>query len=167
MKETWGFPQTVDATRDLSMEEFYNRMPRDLRAIVLEEHRLLEHRLMQLEDPSPPADFTAMVMRRIGEARTRAIPVSEIATALGVELGALAAAVLALLSNGNAALMAGVWAGAIVIALKAALVGVGVLSSMIVDAGTLPVAIALVVTSGVALLGVRRYATPVIVEADQ
>ncbi len=134
----------------------------DDRAELLEAHRLLEHDLSRLADPSPPADLVQRVMARVAEAPALAPSRQDAYLAFVIVSVAALLGTLALASQGVPASAWGVWLTK----------GLTTLSTMVISAETalaalwqnaaLPTAVAAMGTSMVLVWGLRRFSTPAV-----
>src|SRR5687767_11154058 len=89
---------------DTELEALLASMPPDDRDALLEEHRQLEKDLLRLADPLPPPDFVNKVMLKVATAPAPAPSPKDIALAMLIAFGAMAAGVAAFFSHGGAGL---------------------------------------------------------------
>jgi hypothetical protein len=153
MTTEWNDPELDAMLRELAPTELE-------REALLEEHRQLEKDLLRLADPMPPPDFLQNVMKRVESAPARAVSKGEVATAAGIVMVTMAAAVVALFTVGSGSSGFGLALAELAIRVRDALVAMGSALVAVWSTAALPLAVGLFVTVGLSLFALKRWAAP-------
>lgn len=145
---------------DVELDALLADLSDDDRALILEEHRQLEKDLLRISDPLPPADFVQLVMKRVEQAPARAMSKSEVITAVGIVTLAVSSAVVALLSAGSGTGGFGLALAELAIRVRDGLVAMGSGLVAVWTTAALPLAVGLLVTVGLMLGAITRFAHP-------
>jgi len=127
-------------------------------AEVLEEHRQLEKDLFRLADPPPPMDLVARVMLRVA-AEPPPVRV-ELRVGLSILAATLMAAVLSFVATRRPIRLLGASAARSVVGWKTALVSVNDALKVVWSTTAVPLTVSLCLVLFLALVGLRRVATP-------
>jgi hypothetical protein len=158
MSTDWSDPELEALLNELAPEV-------EGREGLLEAHRQLEKDLLRLADPMPPTDFVQRVMRRVEAAPTRALSRGEVFTAVGIVTFTMAAAVLALFTIGSGSSGVGLALAELVVRVRDALVAMGSALVAVWSTAALPMAVGLLVTVGLLLVALKRFAGPATAKA--
>lgn len=132
----------------------------DVRAELLEEHRLLEKDLSRLADPAPPVDFVQRVMARVAEAPAIAPSRQDTYLAFAIVTVAALLGTAALASQGVQVGAWGVWVTKGLTGLHTFAIASETALSALWQNAALPTAIAAMGTSLVSVFALRRMSTP-------
>lgn len=158
MSTDWSDPELEALLSELAPEA-------ESREGLLEAHRQLEKDLLRLADPMPPTDFVQRVMRRVEAAPARSLSRSEVFTAAGIVTFTVAAAVLALFTIGSGSSGVGLALAELVVRVRDALVAMGSALVAVWSTAALPMAVGLLVTVGLLLVALKRFAGPTTAKA--
>ncbi|MBK7865040.1 MAG: hypothetical protein IPJ65_41860 [Archangiaceae bacterium] len=89
-----------DPMNDAELDTLLAALQPEEREALLEEHRQLEKDLLRLSDPLPPADFVQQVMHKVATAPAPAPAAKDVALAVVITFGAMAAGLAAFLTHG-------------------------------------------------------------------
>lgn len=129
------------------------------RALLLEEHRQLEKDLLRLADPLPPPDFVQQVMKRVEAAPVQAFSRGDVFTAAGLVFGAVAVAVVSVVSSSGFSGF-GLAMAQLVVKLREVLVAMGSGLLALWTTAALPMVVALSLTLAMALVALKRALQP-------
>jgi hypothetical protein len=115
----------TDPKDDAELDAMLAELSPEERAALLEEHRQLEKDLLRLADPLPPADFVHRVMQKVATAPAPAPAAKDIALAVVITVGAMAAGLAAFATRGVGLDGLGLSIAGFVVHLKYLLAGLG------------------------------------------
>ncbi len=129
------------------------------RDALLEEHRQLEKDLLRLADPPPPADFVALVMKKVAAAPALAPAKREIFLASLITVGAFVTGLVLFLGHGATVDGVGLSFASVLVHLREAAIGLGSACAAVWRTSALPVAVALAAMLGTSIVALKRLGT--------
>lgn len=148
-----------DPQNDDELETMLATLSPEERDALLEEHRQLEKDLLRLADPLPPADFVHRVMEKVATAPAPAPAPKEIALAALIMVSALAAGVLAFVSQGAGFEGLALTFKNLFVHLRFMLVGLGSALEAIWHTAAVPLAVALMAMLFTSVAALKKIGT--------